>query len=597
MMKTRYILPAILLLAALSAAAQDLNPTVRVTNAYDGKLLQVRKPAQHMDIPDSLTKFDLTFDYSVFENPYKGAYEFKPYLVDMAPRPDAYDGRKFYLRAGAGVSLHPEFDLLWSPSFKVPFWLNVYASHNSYFGKYRRSFVSRRGADPGSELFVVTNHEKAAETIAEEDYRGYEMRNTLGAEGLYEWEDGAFNFDVGYIGLATKLYETSNYNALQLKTGVRSKDLGGSYMYYDANASWRFAMDDVSFSGGPYESLKINDIKFWGTFGPVINSENRFLVDASLDLSLYGGAFKTSMGLFSFTPKYLLSLDRLSLSLGARLSMPVRDSDLVYGYPLNAFDGQFIYPDVYADFQIVPERLDVYARVTGGATLNDYTAQKEDNWFFHPRMARNYGPLSDLTAERINAAIGFRGNYSNRFRFDIYGGYRAVANGLLQTVFYNSVKPGGLPKDIYPGIVYGDYGMAYAGLKFVYDGSPVLFQGKMLYGWTNIAKKGLNAFEPAPFTMDLKLRYNWRDRIYAGIRGSMATARRGRAIPQTPATQLQDVKLPGWFDLGLNAEAVFSRSLSFWVDASNLLNMTIYRSPLYPASGIWFTAGLTLSLQ
>ena len=40
-----------------------------------------------------LLKFDWNFNYSVFENPYKGAYEFSPYKLNMAPEPRAVDGR------------------------------------------------------------------------------------------------------------------------------------------------------------------------------------------------------------------------------------------------------------------------------------------------------------------------------------------------------------------------------------------------------------------------------------------------------------------------------------------------------------------------
>ena len=55
---------------ALSAGAQNLNPTVSVTRDYEGKLMEVHKPSMAMFVPDSLHRFDLDFDYSVFANPY-----------------------------------------------------------------------------------------------------------------------------------------------------------------------------------------------------------------------------------------------------------------------------------------------------------------------------------------------------------------------------------------------------------------------------------------------------------------------------------------------------------------------------------------------
>ena len=66
---------------ALSAGAQNLNPTVSVTRDYEGKLMEVHKPSMAMFVPDSLHRFDLDFDYSVFANPYMGAYYSKPYVL------------------------------------------------------------------------------------------------------------------------------------------------------------------------------------------------------------------------------------------------------------------------------------------------------------------------------------------------------------------------------------------------------------------------------------------------------------------------------------------------------------------------------------
>ena len=69
--------------AAVTALAygQNLNPTVEVTNAYEGGPSAIAKPAQQLAVPDSVTRFNLDFDYSVFEKPYQGAYEFTPYYA------------------------------------------------------------------------------------------------------------------------------------------------------------------------------------------------------------------------------------------------------------------------------------------------------------------------------------------------------------------------------------------------------------------------------------------------------------------------------------------------------------------------------------
>ena len=70
--KLKISLAAGLTVMSFAAGAQNLDPTVVVNRAYEGKLMEVHKPMLEMAVPDSLRQFDLDFDYSVFENPYKG---------------------------------------------------------------------------------------------------------------------------------------------------------------------------------------------------------------------------------------------------------------------------------------------------------------------------------------------------------------------------------------------------------------------------------------------------------------------------------------------------------------------------------------------
>ena len=101
-----------------AAVAQNLDPTVVVSRDYEGKLMEVHKPKIEMAVPDSVLRFDLEFDYSVSDSPYKGAYDFTPYVLDMKPSPTYRHNSRLYLNAGAGYQFHPELDLVWSPALK-----------------------------------------------------------------------------------------------------------------------------------------------------------------------------------------------------------------------------------------------------------------------------------------------------------------------------------------------------------------------------------------------------------------------------------------------------------------------------------------------
>ena len=121
----------------VAAAAQNLDPTVVVNRAYEGRLLEVHKPSMTMTVPDTVRRFDLDFDYSVFENPYKGSYEFKPYELLMNPFASSGNMPSFWVKAGAGYTLHTVMELVWTPVKKGDFKMSLYADYNAYFGGFR----------------------------------------------------------------------------------------------------------------------------------------------------------------------------------------------------------------------------------------------------------------------------------------------------------------------------------------------------------------------------------------------------------------------------------------------------------------------------
>ena len=168
--------------------AQNLDPTVEVNRAYEGKLMEVHKPSLDMAVPDSVMRFDLEFDYSVFESPYESSYEFNPYLLSMKPSAATQAPGKFYLRAGAGYQLHPELDLVWSPvlSERKGFSMDVYARHRSYVGKYSSLL-------PDDEMVIGRT---GGQTVP-----GYDLDSRAGVDVKYDWNLGKAAFDISYYGI------------------------------------------------------------------------------------------------------------------------------------------------------------------------------------------------------------------------------------------------------------------------------------------------------------------------------------------------------------------------------------------------------------
>ena len=126
------LLSAAALLGCSAAFAQNLNPTVEVTNAYVREASGIEKPSQLREVPDSVLRFNLDFDYAVNETPYRGAYEFKPYLVQLRPQARPSQEGTLLLEAGVGYTLHPELNVVYTPVKTRNLRVNLRGGHHSY---------------------------------------------------------------------------------------------------------------------------------------------------------------------------------------------------------------------------------------------------------------------------------------------------------------------------------------------------------------------------------------------------------------------------------------------------------------------------------
>ena len=131
-------------------SAQNINQSVQVTNEYESRFSDFQKTGPSLQVPDSLYRFDYSFDYSVFETPYKGSYEFSPYRISVTPEARLYDGSKFFLRLGAGYTIHPQFEMAWQMLQTPDFAIGVFAEAGGYAGRYSRRGVA--GTFAGHDL-------------------------------------------------------------------------------------------------------------------------------------------------------------------------------------------------------------------------------------------------------------------------------------------------------------------------------------------------------------------------------------------------------------------------------------------------------------
>ena len=405
-------------LAALPASGQNLDPTVEVSRAYEGKLMEVHKPQLKMAVPDSVLRFDLEFDYSVSESPYKGAYEFSPYTLDMKPSPTFRDINSFYLKAGAGYQLHPVFDMVWSPVFKSPFRMNVYASHRSFVGKYH-TMANPSLSDAEAVLGKMEKTDGSSRA-----WPGYDLRTKAGVEGRYDWQNAFFGFDAGYEGLhqQERKFHVSGrgYNSAVVNLVTASKNHPDVPLQYKADVSYRFAEDILTDTALPETSLMENDFAVEGDLAYAFHNGDRLALDLGYDMAMVDGGLFAAGGDFDVVPHYVMDRNRWHLDVGVRISAAFRADGIsdMYGY-----EDQTVYPDVRVEYKAIPDAMKVYLDLGGDSRINSYADLLAHNPRAHMRYGRGLWNILDIEDERFALAAGLEGRIGTRFSYNLSGGY------------------------------------------------------------------------------------------------------------------------------------------------------------------------------
>jgi len=553
------------LAAAVTALAygQNLNPTVEVTNTYESGTSSIVKPFQKMAVPDSVTTFNLDFDYSVFDNPYRGAYEFRPYYVQLKPAPKPSTEERLFLRLGAGFTLHPELDLVWTPVRKEKYRMNVYATHRSYFGRYH--VIGMMDPVDGVSPLGPTGLKAG----------GYLADTKVGVDGAFNWDGGIATVDVGYRHrMADDSVHYQKMGGVEARARVRSLPSDEPHFLYDAALSYHYLGSDLSHDYAAPTTSEFGESRFDldGTFGPVLSAGRRIAVDVDMTLIRYSGDQFGYTGGLSLTPKYEFELDRWRFSLGARIASLIYSDDLTQIEEANRHKSALIYPAVHVDFHLLDDRLVLQAAATGG----DYLCSLSETFFTRPFSAKNEFAHS---LERIRAMAGVRGNVAGRFRYDLQGGYARWNDALVDGfVIYNGFYQ--------PALYHRGFNLFFGELDYGWKSDHVSVDGKMAYRWTNIAEDAV--LSPAAFTGYIRPAYYWGDRFKVGMDTSWSTSRR-------TSYHGVDMKMPGWVDLGLFAEYRFTHRFGFWVKGGNLLGQAVQRMPVHAEAGMYVTAGILLN--
>lgn len=559
------LISAALLLQFAAFAQEDLNPTVTVTNTYQGEAYGIVKPAQLIQIPDSVSRFNLDFDYSVFESPYKSAYEFQPYDVQIRPQSQELTDGKLFVRAGAGYTLHPDFHAVFIPLSKPGGSISIFADHDSYFGNYWNYKKIGTG-----DVVVMKDPDNRT------NQAGHYGFTDIGIRGRKAWGNGEFTSALAwnniFSGNDMNLGRGANYGSLD--ANIRSFDPMASFKY-DIDLDVRIGVDANS-SG----KMSVTDARLNGDLGVLFLGAHRVSLGVKAEGQYLGQNDDAFSGVFGIIPRDEIRLGEWNMSLGLGiLALVSKDVPLpsIPSYP-TMFNkkGQWIYPQVLVFRSFAHDRFFIEAGLTSGVKYQSYWDLVEENPYYIPWL--------DNTVEKMNLFAGTRGSLSDNLQFSIKGGFRMVDNDLLWKVRTDS--SGNL--ELFPGYGYGDYSQLYATMGFDLVKEPFSASLDMTAGKTWL-KGDTELFAPAAFEGKFNAGYHWGERVRAGMNLSWKTGREAFLAGNM-------VSIPGYADLGLFGEFYWRRNLAFFLDCSNLLNQTVMIAPFVAERGVSCTAGVIFKM-
>lgn len=609
----QYITFAISLLAAVSAFAQNLNPTVQVTNSFEGKVMEVEKQNLAMAVPDSLMQFDWNFNYSVFDNPYKGAYEFNPYLIEMKPDPVPFDGKRLYARIGAGYSLHPEAQIVWTPGIKGRFGLTLYDDFKGYWGQYNEI--------NGFGILTPTHYD--LRTI--DSYSGSEAMNRFGLTAKYNFKPLVVSLDGKCDWMnANDLNGSNNAFGQSFQLRVKSRDaydftydLAARFSGISNKSVWNLEYGDI-YTFLPVEPEHNNKFRE-DVFGGDLHL--KYKLDGSLSVSLDGSydhvlfddrAWPVCPGIvvtdgLDIAPSCTYIMGKAVLTAGLKFSDFWKDcileqesvsvnEDGELEYPYADFKGRRLYPLLHASYEIADDALVVFADLTGGQRFNTYSDYLSANRHLPGSGSEQYSTvLGDVTENTYSASLGFSGRIRQNLQYKLTGGYSKYINAPLEGLYMS------LASERMFSFAYAmsDYSMYFAELNASWKSDRLDASGLFRMQKSEIPSESLAVSFPA-FVGSADISYNWNRRLFAGVSVEWSTGRewKGLSRPAMSSSTSEPAvcDIPGWVDLGADLEYKATNKFSLWLKGGNLLGDSVMHNLMIAEKGLYVTAGVALNL-
>lgn len=371
--------------------------------------------------------------------------------------------------------------------------------------------------------------------------------------------------------------------AIDTKQVYNGFTIGGKLKYYDANFKGVDVMATIftdAYNSSEFHILAKPQFEF------PISTE---WIDTDIRLEYIGGSFeKDYANLNSITygfynlgvsPNFKVNRDFLSINLGVHL---VYTAD-VSNDGVNKF---FIYPNINASYELIPDVVNIYAGLTGDLQQQSYHNFVDKNEFVSPTLniAR--------TNEQYNAKLGTKGKIAANVSYNINASYKSEnAKPLfkLNEVNFgaiNNYQYGNSFKVVYDNVkTFGVFGELAMDLT-----KDFRFGGNVHFNTFNLENQA-EAWNLPNLEASVFANYDTK-KVVVGAQLFFVSDRKDQYVDNTLFVPITEITNKSFVDLNANIKYRFSDRLSAFIEGNNLFGKNYQRFTNYKVQGIQVLGGI-----
>ena len=509
----------------------QIDPTVEVSRHYKVNVADIERP-QTTDnhVADSLQKFDVGFDYSIFDRPYTDLYEFTPYQTDSISKVVRRRPPVLMAQLGAQYPLAPEAVL-------------------------RTQLVTR----PRLNIGLDGNLKGAFTTF---DYLGQEnllralhLNGGVSGNLKYSWSTGELTTGVNYkLDQYTDAIEEDalahTINSFEVGVNLASANPADGSVFYNINFNYEQANKQLN-GLTPVDTLYNNSrLSLKGTLGSSFG-RHRVYVDLKYQNASSGlEEQKVNVGLLEFMPMYEYASGPLKLRAGARFGNKYIGTDA----------STTIHPEVDIKFELIKNTIWLRGLLSGGNELNSLVDYIHDAPWLCNGLDGQAAVASDAICVRnLESKISIESIVAGRFALSPYIAYSNFSNKIqLRTGFTESGLPYLLPE-------YSDYKVTQWGVETSWKSKNLTINAHLRHNnpFTDTEDP---VYMVADWQVGGSLEFNIKRRLFLNASYVYESEKEswGGVIPK-------------YSDLNVVLTWVITRNLSVYLKGGNLLNNPNFR--------------------